>query len=527
MQCAKRGSPTGGPIDELPPVILRAYPENYSTNFTASEIVIQFDEYVTFKDLNKQLVISPPMEYPPIILPQGGVGREITIRIQDTLKENATYMMNFGQSLVDNNEANPYPFFKYVFSTGSYIDSLTLNGRIKNVLEYETSDYVNVLLYEVDSTYTDSAIYNDNPDYILNTLDSLENFTFENLREGTYRMVALKEENSDYRFNPKRDMIGFYPNLISVPSDSVYEIKLYRQTADPLIRRAYHKSRYAIEVGYEGVLDSMDIEPINSTLITESRITRLNDTDSLQYWFKNEFKADTVEFKASLRDFEEIFEVRIKDSLPIDTLAFNSSSKEFTDRTKGKTLALPATTPLENIDMSKVTIIDRDSIPVEATSTINKLRNYITFNFTKEESQIYQAEILPGAVEDFFGATNKDTLRLKMTTKKNRDFGNIFLDLQGGTNFPVIVQVVDSKLTVIEEQIATENGPVNFELLNPSEYLIRIIYDENANSIYDPGNALLNRQPERVEYLLDKYGRLPKKIKLLSNWDIVETINLD
>jgi len=112
-----------------------------------------------------------------------------------------------------------------------------------------------------------------------------------------------------------------------------------------------------------------------------------------------------------------------------------------------------------------------------------------------------------------------------MTTKKNRDFGNIFLDLQGGTNFPVIVQVVDSKLTVVEEQIATENGPVNFELLNPSEYLIRIIYDENANGIYDPGNALLNRQPERVEYLLDKGA--PKKIKLLSNWDYNEPIKLD
>ena len=196
--CANRGTPTGGEKDTDPPVIVRAVPENFSTNFKGNEIRIYFDEYVKIKDAQKQLIISPPMDTAPIITPMSTASKYITIKIEDTLIDNTTYAFNFGESIVDNNEENPYPYYRYVFSTGNTIDSLSVQGYVVDALQEQADPYVSVMLYEVDSTYKDSIVYKEKPRYITNTLDSLTTFSIENIKAGKYKLVALKDKNSNY-----------------------------------------------------------------------------------------------------------------------------------------------------------------------------------------------------------------------------------------------------------------------------------------------------------------------------------------
>ena len=155
-QCANRGTPSGGDKDIAPPIITQSIPENYSTNFNATEIKIFFDEYIKIKDLRKQLIVSPPMDPEAQITPLGSASKYITIQIFDTLQPNTTYAFNFGESIVDNNESNPYPYFRYVFSTGTYIDSLKINGVIEDALNDKPDNFVSVMLYEMDSTFSDS-----------------------------------------------------------------------------------------------------------------------------------------------------------------------------------------------------------------------------------------------------------------------------------------------------------------------------------------------------------------------------------
>lgn len=150
IACARTGRPEGGPKDEDAPLFVTANPPYESINFDKKEIKIEFNEYVKLKDLNKQLVVSPPMKNPPLITPQGTASEEIKIEILDTLKLNTTYIFNFGNSVEDNNEANVLENFKYVFSTGSYIDSLTTSGSISDAKLVETPKSVNVLLYRID-----------------------------------------------------------------------------------------------------------------------------------------------------------------------------------------------------------------------------------------------------------------------------------------------------------------------------------------------------------------------------------------
>ncbi|HEU4495435.1 MAG TPA: Ig-like domain-containing protein, partial [Flavobacterium sp.] len=108
--CAKRGNITGGLKDTIPPVLRSSSPPNFSTNFNEREIKITFSEYIKIKDVNKQLIVSPPMENAPIVSPTNA-SRYISIKIKDTLKPNTTYSFNFGSSIQDNNEGNPFQQF--------------------------------------------------------------------------------------------------------------------------------------------------------------------------------------------------------------------------------------------------------------------------------------------------------------------------------------------------------------------------------------------------------------------------------
>ena len=186
--CANRGNPSGGEKDILPPEIVKSFPENYTINFNSQEIRIYFNEYVKLKDLNKQLIISPPMKTQPEITPLSTASKFIKIKIYDTLAPNTTYSFNFGNSIVDNNEENPFPFYKYIFSTGTYIDSLKVHGKILDGLNRLPEINVLVNLYEVDSSYTDSIVYKEKPKYMTNTGDSTSIFTIENIL--IYRVLS-------------------------------------------------------------------------------------------------------------------------------------------------------------------------------------------------------------------------------------------------------------------------------------------------------------------------------------------------
>ena len=130
-QCARRSTPTGGLKDTLPPVMINASPKMNTIFFDKEKITITFDEFIKLKDISKQLIISPPLELKQYkIKPQGTVSKKIQIELLDSLIEGTTYTFNFGESIIDNNEGNPLPFFRYAMSTGLMFGSLEIRRKI-------------------------------------------------------------------------------------------------------------------------------------------------------------------------------------------------------------------------------------------------------------------------------------------------------------------------------------------------------------------------------------------------------------
>ncbi|MBU2940838.1 Ig-like domain-containing protein [Lacinutrix sp. C3R15] len=517
ISCANRGNPSGGPKDITAPKIVKSIPQNYTTNFNGKEIKIYFDEYVKIKNLTKQLIISPPMDPSPEVTPLGTASKYITIKINDTLLENTTYAFNFGNSIVDNNEENPYSYYKFVFSTGNYIDSLSVKGDILDASLRKPEDFVSVRLYEIDSTFSDSIVYKKLPKYVTNTLDSTTTFSIDNIKAGKYMLVALKDANEDNKFQQLTDKIGFYKDYITVPTDSTYSLKLFKEEADFSIIRPRLVAGEKIAFGYQGDYKNTAIN-ITSVVPDTFKYTITKDaqTDSLNYWYSPRLKdTDSLLFTVKNNKYTKDFTVKISDQ-PRDSLKIEASkgTLNFKDNFK-----ITANIPLTNFNEKKLTILDKDSLQVAYTTVLDTLKNTYSLIFDKTENNKYFVQVLPEAFTDFFNNKN-DSLNYTLSTRNFADYGNVRVTLYNA-KYPIIAQLTDAKGELKAEIYSTQPEPLDFRYLDPAKYYLRIIYDTNKNKKYDSGNYLKKRQPERISHFKEA-------IEVRANWDpIIDFTLLD
>jgi len=517
--CAKRGTITGGLKDTLSPVLKNSFPKNYSTGFKEKSFKLTFDEYIKLKGISKQLIVSPPLKKAPEVLPTTA-SKEITVKFNDTLQPNTTYSFNFGESIQDNNEGNPYKQFKYVFSTGTYIDSLTLSGTIKDAINKKTDNFVSVMLYDVNDKFSDSVIYKQNPRYITNTLDSSTVFKLENLKAGKYLLVALKDENSNYKFDPKQEKIAFRKEYITVPNDTLYELELFLETPSFKSFKPTQASGNRLLMGYEGNPKAAKITLKKGDEDLSPIITKMPKKDSLQIWYKpikltGDVKTDSLHFGISNDKYSEKYTVKIKNQ-KADTLSF--SAKYASELPLRELFAINASLPLTQFDESKMQLVNKDSAAVAFKTEYDVMEQELRFDFPKEPLEKYKLTLLPGALTDYTGKAN-DTISYRFTTRNLSDFGNLRLKLENVKSYPIIVELTNDRGDILASAYSEDNPNINFDLIEPALFTLRVIYDTNKNKEWDSGSFLEKRQTEEVIYF-------QKPIDVRANWDVEQTFNL-
>jgi len=524
VSCAQKGSITGGLKDTIPPTIVSSSPKNLSTNFSGKEIRINFSEYIKIKDVNKQLIISPPLKSQPNIVPAGSASKFINISIRDTLQPNTTYSFNFGQSITDNNEGNPYSQFKFVFSTGSYIDSLAQKGGIKDAYSIKTDNFVTVMLYEANETFNDSTIYKEKPRYVTNTLDSMVNFSLENLKAGKYHLFAMKDVSGNYVYNPQSDKLAFFNNTITVPNDTTYLLKLFKEKGTYKAIKPTQTTSNRLYVGYEGDYRGIKATVKNGTGTEEikSMLTKVADKDSLQIWLPRELKADSLQVQVTKNDVVKDFVVKFKEMKSKDTLQVDAVQKGGLHFRENFTLT--ASTPIVTIDASKITLVNKDSVAVAFTQVYDDMKQQLVFDFPKEESEKYTMTLMPGALTDFYGKEN-DTLNYKLNTRTYANYANLDVKLQKVKRFPVIVEITDEKGKVYASAYSEGETNINFDAILPNKYLLRIIYDDNRNGEWDTGDYMKKIQPEEVIYYQGPKGSTDVLIDVRQDWDVEQELN--
>lgn len=517
--CAKKGRPSGGPKDEQAPIFVVADPPYETINFDKREIRLYFDEYITLKDLNKQLIISPPLNpnNPSLITPQGSPSKYISIKLLDTLQENTTYTFDFGNSVQDNNEGNKIARFKYVFSTGDYIDSLTLRGSVKNSYSSDKIKDIKLLLYRLDSTYTDSTVYKQKPNYVTSTLDT-SNYKFTNVKEGAYFLVALKDAASDYIFNPKADEIGFYKDTINLPRDSVLinPISLFKEIIPYSFKRAKESRKGQLLFSYEGKADGMKVEVLSDVPDDFKTVAHFEkDKDTLNVWH-SPIERDSLVFKVIRGNSIDTATVRLRKKT-LDSLNISPVTRGVLDYKD--TLFFNTNNPIVRIDTTKILLVDKDTIKVPYTPFISPKENKVGIVFDKKFSQNYNFEMYPSAMTDIFNYANKDTIRNQFRTKSLEDYGEIIVSVINPQSKPAIIQLTDTNDKTVTQEIVDSNKTITFKYLAPKTYKIRVIYDENKNGKWDTGDFLLKREAELVEYF-------PEEQPVRPNWTLNAIITI-
>ena len=516
VACARIGAPTGGAEDKTPPKVLRTLPANESVHFTGNRIRIYFDEYIQLKDIRKQLIISPPMEYFPEITPSGNAAKYIDIRILDTLKPNTTYTLNFGKSIQDNNEGNPLSFYTYTFSTGSSIDSLTLKGSIKDALALKPDNYVNVMLYEKNEKFSDSIVYKQKPMYVVNTLDSLTTFELTHLKAGSYLLVAMKDKDNNYLFDPKTDKIGFHKQSITIPTDSTFKLSLFKEVPRTVASRPFQSGQQRVSIGYQGTKDSLQVTPIEPLPHHFKWVVEKDPKkDTLWLWFKPKIE-DSLKLivKSSKIDtFKINFRKMKEEKWEIKTSQNSISPTE-------QEILFSSNIPIASFDKKSIHIINKDSSQVDFSANFTPNTSEVLLKVPVKEGERYKLTAL-GAFTNFY-EQKSDTLQESFTAKRAEDFAKLNISIKDSLSFPIIIELTDKggNKVLYSQYVEQPSSSYSFPFIKADTYLLRIIEDKNRNKKWDTGNFLIKKQPENIRYFA-------KEIELRANWEIEQEITFE
>ena len=567
VACATIVTPTGGPKDITPPVMLGSNPQNLSTNFNGKKIVINFDEYIVLKTPEKFLLISPPMKEMPDISVKG---HAVIIKIADTLRDNTTYNFYLGEAIVDIAENNPVANFNFAFSTGPDIDSLSLSGNVTDAFSRMPVKAALVMLY---NDFTDSVPMKQIPMYVSRTTDK-GNFRFNNLASGKYRAVALIDGNSDYMYNLPTEMIGFssdsvqpYYNAIDLSdtnavkkADSTIQnlvsINLFPEP-DSIQRivKSVLSAKNRISVFFRYPMKKPGLRALNVPDSLPWALQEWNPSlDTLNAWLVN--KPDTLNLEISERgvvldtvtistNMKVTAKTRTKEAITaikavFDTVATPANPKiPGRSRVKDAAAVLNYTTSLSNgwlgcnnpliisfsnpvdscslksIQLICMTKLDTVTITPQARF-MDTIHRHLEVIHKWNSTDIYDLYIPEGSFTDIYGNIS-DSAHTVFRMKPLEEYGRFAVTInRREPGCPILVQLLNEKGLALNQQVVTTGKRVDFGLLPPAKYGLKAIMDANGNGRWDTGVFLKKIQPEIV--LIH-----PNIFQVRTNWELEET----
>ncbi len=555
LSCANRAQgPGGGPKDETPPRIVRSVPEKGAVNYKKNVVQVFFDENIQLDKVQDNVVVSPVQLTPPEIK---GNGRLVSVSFLDDLKDSTTYSISFGDAIVDLNEKNALKNFNFAFSTGAVIDTLAFSGYL---LQASNLEPMAKTLVGVHSNLSDTAIHTLAFERISKTNEH-GYFQINNLKSGSYKVFALGDVNRDYVYQ-KGESVAFLDSLV-VPytkrefiPDTVWRdtvsidtIRMIEKTVNypqnlvlhyfkDLSKRQYllkseRTEGLKLQLLFNAKQDSLPLfEPLNFSLENGMVIQSNLSKDTIVYWLKDTALSniDTLSVK---------FDYQMSDSSgdlisKIDTIHFvnrriskganSRSAVQPTNFLEFKTNVIPSFDVNQKIVMDFAFPVDRFILDkIKLYHLVDSTRKMIEFKLSSMDSaqmkfiltqqwlnqNSYELIVDSAAFVDIYGKVN-DKWSGPFKIKSMEEYSAIRITLAEPDSLGIL-EILDAKENVIQQAKVNSNGNL-FEFLKPDSYYVRMFRDENGNGIWDGGDLLEKKQPEKVFYF-------SKKMTLKANWE--------
>ena len=571
VSCANRGNgPQGGPKDIMPPRPQKSIPDANSLNYKKNRIDIIFDEIVQVQNTFDNIIISPPQKQAPTVK---AIGKKISVELQDTLKDETTYTIFFGDAIVDNNENNVLSGYSFSFSTGESIDTLKMSGTL---IDAATLNPIAGVIVGIHSDLSDSAFTSKPFDRITKT-DKNGNFSITNIRSGKYRIYALDDVGNNYRFDTPDEKIAFSDSIFepsvstNIVADTVYRdsvLKLstgkydtlrladtvirkfdVRYSPDSIVLRAFvedYYNQYVVKslrpdvrhftVYFNAPNKELPrMEGINFDIGKGVVVEPNTRGDTIDYWLKDSalWAIDTLKLRLTYMKMDSTHNlVQQTDTISLRSQkrrakAEKNRTQEFLtliSNAKGSinyfdTIEISIPTPAE-MDTEKKILLQRrvDTIwqpQKSAITAIDSVGRRYRVTATLQPSQTYRLVVDSASFRDIYGNVNKGTT-FDFTVKSKDVYASLTLEM-GVFTGKEIIELIDKNEKVIRRAIA-DKQKVRFDNLDAGTYYARLFVDLNGNGKYDVGNFAEKRQAEPVYY----YN---KSFELRQMWDNEEYWN--
>lgn len=518
--CANIVSPTGGDRDVSPPKIISTTPPNLTIFFNKKEAHFLLNEYFSMNNPATEIYLSPLTSQQVRWKTRK---KKLIITIPDSLKENTTYTLHLGNSIVDNTEANKIEGYKYVFSTGPVIDSFRIQGVLYDEKSKKPQKDFLVMLY---SAQYDSIVTKNKPDYFTRT-DEKGKFVLGHLFKGNYRLFSLADKNQNYLYDQPTDEIAFLDSIIFInDTTEIYTLNTFLPISDHanLLNTSTIDNK-KISFNFNQDVKNISIQTISdSTQILFESNNRTRDTFFI--WV-NTAEKDSVFFQMRLNNKIDTVGVKLRraSAAPLKNVGNKMLIKTNLNGTKNnyklfskQKLAIYFLTPLKSMAKDLFPEIIIDSIAeTQKTEFIKKIDSltrqpYVITNYEFEYSLNYTVVIPAGLFEDIYGNKN-DSIVFKFNSLEETATGNLILAVNRTDSLNhYIAQLLFNNSIIMERGLDNGKNIFEFNPLIPGLYKLQFIRDENNNGKWDTGDYWKGKQPEKI--ILYKTD-----ITIRPNWD--------
>ena len=528
VSCARVGSPVGGDKDSIPPSMIGSNIDTTRINVPRDikKLRIDFDEYITLKDVSKNLIISPPIQYSKII-PSSTGNKYLEIQWKDTLQANTTYNFNFGNSIVDLNESNILPYFNFAFSTGEKLDDLYISGTLSDALGNEKNSEgkeknLVVGLYQVKDTMN----YRQKP-YYIGKDDPDGYFELNYLTPGKYKIIGFDDENNNSIYDIGKENVAFQKEEIDLQTSiSGLKLKTY-----PSKKMAKYKEMTAsvggITMIFEGNPEKVIVKTVGEKP-ADYKVTHKSRSDSVKIWFdatKENIGAtvsENLRFSYDTGLVQDTMSVFYKKPTKDEMTVSNPFSNKLSP---GADFRFSSNYIINKIQPENWKL-EADSIAQNFTAGISELDS--TQVFIKSDFVVgkkYQLTVPKNTLSSFY-TRSSESVRFDFEVSKAEEFGSFSAHLKNIPPQKFWIQLLNERNEPAYQQY-TNQAIVKFVNLKPGSYKLRILVDNNENGIWDSADFANEVSAEDV-YLFKKANdkEVMSKINVRQMWEINENWDL-
>jgi uncharacterized protein (DUF2141 family) len=311
LSCARQTTPTGGPKDSIPPIFKSSVPKSQQTNFKGSQVELTFDESLQLNNPKEQIIIIPEVgkDFDAV-----AKKNRVIVTFKKPLLDTTTYSLNFRDAIQDITEKNPAKNIQLAFSTGSYIDSLSIAGYVYDILTSKPIKEGTVALFKQDTF----NIFRHKATVFTKT-DDKGQFKIQNLKPGKYNLYALLDNNKNLIIDSRSEPYGYATASIKLDSNiNTQRIPLTRLDARPLRMTSARPSQTFFNIKLSKNLQTFSIRsPIDQTMLSsfgaDQENVRIYNTAEVKDSVKIRFMAqDSLSNKIDTMVYVKFVERKLK-----------------------------------------------------------------------------------------------------------------------------------------------------------------------------------------------------------------------